>query len=105
VGVGGVALVAVVVDDGDLEVGEALARPSGREPPQAGRWDVVLGVGGDDVVLMGACPAPKPRCVISFGGPAYVHGLVPDVAVVGGEPMLVLAGGERFLFHALVCME
>ena len=44
---GGVALVAVVVDDGDLEVGEALAHPSGREPPQAVRRDTVLGVGGE----------------------------------------------------------
>ncbi len=48
------ALVAVVVDDGNEEVGEALAHPSGREPPQAVRQDAVPGVGGDDVVLVGA---------------------------------------------------
>ena len=89
VGVGDVALVVVVVDDGDLEVGEALSRPSGREPPQAVECDAVPGVGGDDVVLVGArVPAP-PGCVVALGGATRVHADEPPQAPRELGPLLL----------------
>jgi len=89
--VGDVALVVVVVGDGNLEVGEALSRPTGREPPQAVERDAVPGIWGDDVVLVGACAPAPPWGVVPLGGATRVHGLVPGVVTVDGEPMPVLA--------------
>ncbi len=70
---GDVALVVVVVDDGHLVVAEALLRPSDCELTQAVQRDLVLGVGGDDVVLVGAGGLSAPWFVTVVEHPGGVH--------------------------------
>lgn len=62
--VGDAPLVVVVVDDGDLMVGEVLRRPLDGEPPQDGEVDAGAGVGGKDVALQAL--AARPRHALPF---------------------------------------
>lgn len=77
VGVRDTSCVVVVVDDGDLVVREALPCPSGREGAQSVERDAVLGIRGDDVVLVGAGAPPSPSGVVAVQAPGPVHRLGP----------------------------
>ena len=87
VSVGDVALVVVVVDDGHLEVREALLGPAHGELPQVRERDPVARVGGEHVVLVGPGGPPAVRGVVAVGAPRLVHGHVPVEASLD-EPRL-----------------
>ena len=76
------AFIVVVVDDGTLMIAEVFLRPGNREFSETGKVDAVLGVGRDDVMLIGACGFVPPRPVVVEFMACLVHHLPPreDVA-------------------------
>ena len=85
---GDAPLVVVVVDDGDLVVGEVLRRPLDGEPPQGGEVDAGAGVGGEDVVLPRPRGPSAPSPPVPGGLPHRVHLRCPVAGAVAREVAL-----------------